>query len=128
MKKFAFLCFLGGAFALSQNAAGQFVSDATSIQTVAAAKKMKDNSWVTLEGNIVKQLREEQYLFRDSSGEIEIEIDKDKWKGRKVTPDLKIRISGEVEKEWFRSAEVDVKHIELLDSNINLQSGSVPQQ
>lgn len=124
MNKFAGLLFLGIALGLSQNAASQFVSDSTSVQTVAAVKQMKDNSWFTLEGNIVKQIRKERYLFRDQSGEIEVEIDDEKWKGRKVDPSTKVRISGKVEKDWLSSMEVEVKRIELVVSTAKAPSDS----
>jgi uncharacterized protein (TIGR00156 family) len=128
MNKFAGLLFLGVSLGLSQNASSQFVSDSTSVQTVAAVKQMKDNSWFTMEGNIVKQIREEKYLFRDQSGEVEVEIDKDKWKGRKVDPGTKVRVSGEVEKDFLSSMDVEVKRIELIDNNVKAQSGSGPPQ
>ncbi|MGH7491833.1 MAG: NirD/YgiW/YdeI family stress tolerance protein [bacterium] len=118
MNKFAAVILLGVALGLSQNAEAQFVGDTTSVQTVATVKQMKDNSWFTLEGNIVKQVREERYLFRDQSGEVEVEIDSDKWKGRKVDPGTKVRITGEVEKDFLSSMEVEVKRIELIDSNV----------
>jgi uncharacterized protein (TIGR00156 family) len=89
---------------------------------------MKDHSWFTLEGHIVKQIRKEKYLFRDQSGEVEVEIDDEKWKGRKVGPDIKVRISGKVEKEWLSSMEVEVKRIEIIDSIVKDQSGSTPPQ
>lgn len=128
MYKFASLLFIGVLLGLSQNAAAQFVGDSNSIQTVTDLKEMKDNSWFTLEGHIVKQVREEKYLFRDQSGEVEVEIDSDKWKGRKVNPETKIRISGKVEKGWLSSMEVEVKRIEIVDSNVNDQSESTPPQ
>jgi uncharacterized protein (TIGR00156 family) len=128
MNKFAGLLFLGVSLGLSQNAASQFVSDSTSVQTVAAVKKMKDNSWFTLEGNIVKQIRKERYLFRDQSGEFEVEIDDEKWKGRKVDPGTKIRIAGEVEKDWLSSMEVEVKRIELVVNTAKAQSDSTRAQ
>lgn len=128
MNKFASLLFLGVLLGLSQTAVGQFVGDANSIQTVIDLKEMKNNAWFTLEGHIVKQVREEKYLFRDQSGEVEVEIDKDKWKGRKVDPETKIRISGKVEKGWLSSMEVEVKRIELVDSTVKDQSESDPPQ
>lgn len=121
MKKLAVLLFLGVTLGSSQNAAGQFVSDSTSVHTAAAVKTMKDNSWFTLEGHIVRQVREEKYVFRDHSGELEVEIDNDKWKGRKVDPNTRVRISGKVEKEWLRSMEVEVKRIELINREIKGQ-------
>ncbi len=124
MNKLGVFLFVGVMFGLSQTAASQFVSDSTNVQTVAAIKQMDDNAWFTLEGYIVKQVREEKYVFRDQSGEIEVEIDKDKWKGRKVTPSTKIRIAGKVEKEWLRSMEVEVKRIELVDGDMKTQDRS----
>lgn len=126
MSKLAIFLFAGVLFGLAQNAASQFVSDSTNVQTVAAIKQMDDNAWFTLEGHIVKQVREEKYMFRDQSGEIEVEIDNDKWKGRKVDPGTKVRIAGKVEKEWLRSMEVEVKRIELVDGEIKAQDGSSP--
>ena len=128
MNKFAGLLLVGISLGLSQNAASQFVSDSTSVQNVAAVKQMKDNSWFTLEGHIVKQIRKERYLFRDQSGEVEVEIDDEKWKGRKVDPGTKIRISGEVEKGFLSSMEVEVKRIELVVGSANDQTGSSPPQ
>lgn len=126
MSRLAVFLFAGILFGLAQNAAGQFVSDSASVLTVATVKQMNDNAWFTLEGHIVKQVREEKYIFRDQSGEIEVEIDNDKWKGRKVDPSTKIRIAGKVEKEWLRSMEVEVKRIELVDGDIKAQDGSNP--
>lgn len=126
MSKLGVFLFVGVMLGLSQTAASQFVSDSTNVQTVAAIKQMDDNAWFTLEGHIVKQVREEKYIFRDQSGEIEVEIDKDKWKGRKVDPGTKVRIAGKVEKEWLRSMELEVKRIELVDGEIKAQDGSNP--
>ena len=121
MNKFAALLVFGLLLGFSQEAASQFVSDSSSVQTVAAVKEMKDNSWFTLEGHIVEQVRKERYVFRDQSGEIEVEIDDEKWKGRKVDPGTRIRISGEVEKDFLSSMEVEVKRIELAGDNMREQ-------
>lgn len=128
MSKFVILLSMGILLFLSQNAEAQFVGDTTSVQTVEALKKMKDNSWFTLQGHIVKQIREEVYLFRDQNGEVEVEIDSDEWKGRKVDPGTKVRISGEVEKDWLSSMEVEVKRIEIIQSGIKDQNGASPPQ
>ena len=131
MNKFAGLLLLGLLLGFSQEAASQFVSDSSSVHTVAAVKEMKDNSWFTLEGHIVKQVRKERYIFRDQSGEVEVEIDDEKWKGRKVDPGTKIRISGEVEKDFLSSMDIEVKRIELVAHNEGKaqdEAGSSPGQ
>ena len=64
--------------------------------TVDEAKNLPNNSWVILTGNIVNALRDENYTFRDSSGEITLEIDWKIWRGLSVDVSDRIEISGEV--------------------------------
>jgi len=45
------------------------------IDTVKAALSAKDNRYVELTGYIVKSLEKEDYLFKDDTGEIQIDID-----------------------------------------------------
>ena len=55
--------------------------------SVAQLKDVADDQWVTLEGKLVKHLGGENYLFRDDSGEVEVEVDGDVWRGTEVGPD-----------------------------------------
>jgi len=81
---------------------------------VAKALKMNDRSYVTLQGNIEKQLSDDSYLFKDSTGSITVEIDKDKWLGQNVTPKDKIEISGQIEKK-FNYIKMDVYSVRKLN-------------
>jgi uncharacterized protein (TIGR00156 family) len=74
---------------------------------------MNDDEKIILEGYMIKQVKSEHYLFKDKSGEIEIEVDDEDFRGVKVTPEIKIRIIGEVDKDWS-STTIDVDHIELV--------------
>ncbi|QIQ21909.1 YgiW/YdeI family stress tolerance OB fold protein [Zophobihabitans entericus] len=78
--------------------------------TVEAAKQLADDSRVTLTGYIVQHLRGENYLFKDDTGTINIEIDHKRWRGLTVTPEDKVQIYGEVDKDRD-STEIDVKSI-----------------
>lgn len=80
------------------------------VTAVAALKDLPDDSRVTLEGYIEKQVRREHYIFRDASGKIEVEIDDDVWRGVDVTPSDKVRLNAEIDKDWG-TTEVDVKNI-----------------
>lgn len=84
-------------------------SDAKQV-TIAQAKGMKDNAWVTLQGNIAKKIGGEKYLFRDHTGNIEVEIDKDKWNGQDVSPKDLVVISGKLDKDRH-GVKVDVEHL-----------------
>lgn len=90
--------------------AGPISSAATS---VAEAKKKWDDAWVVLEGNIIRQIGHELYEFRDNSGTVYVEIDHKYWMGQSVSPTDKVRIEGEVDRDWG-SMNIDVKNIHVL--------------
>ncbi|MCA6942502.1 YgiW/YdeI family stress tolerance OB fold protein [Pectobacterium polaris] len=92
---------------------GGFTDSQSSLTTVDKAKDLRDDSWVTLRGNIEKRLGDENYLFRDSTGTMEVEIDHKRWNGQMVSPTDKVEISGELDKE-FNAVGVDVKQIRKL--------------
>jgi uncharacterized protein (TIGR00156 family) len=85
--------------------------------TVSQAKSLPDDSLVTLTGTIVQALRGEKYTFRDSTGDITIEIDRDLWSllGISVGVNDRVEIRGYVDVEGRnRIAEIDVKYIGKL--------------
>lgn len=82
--------------------------------TVAQAKQMRDDAKVTLRGVIVKQLGDEKYLFKDSTGEITIEIDDDDWNGITVGANDQIEIYGEIDKDW-NSVQIDVDSVRKVN-------------
>jgi uncharacterized protein (TIGR00156 family) len=94
----------------SSQSQGGFVGPNVSNTTVEKAKGLRDDSWVVLEGSIVRKVGKELYEFRDASGSVNVDIDDDVWGGLTVTPKDKIRIEGEVDKDW-NSVEIDVKRI-----------------
>ncbi len=81
--------------------------------TVAAVKDLPDDTDVVLEGNVIRQLRREHYLFRDATGEIEVEIDDKESQGIDFTPATRLRLTGEVDRERD-SVSVDVEHLEIV--------------
>jgi len=107
------LVFIGVGM-LAATASAQFKDPgASGMSSVAEAKKAKDETWHTLEGNIVKQLSSEHYTFRDATGEIDIEVDEDVWAGQEVTPETRVRITGEVDRD-FRSVSFEVDTLERV--------------
>lgn len=84
--------------------------------TVSEAKKLPDDSIVVLTGNIVAQVpgSDDNYIFRDSTGEIRVDIDHKYFRGQHVTPQNTVRISGEVDKDLGKAPEIDVKQVEVL--------------
>lgn len=85
------------------------------IHTVLEAEKAKDGQQIVLEGYLVKQLEDEHYLFKDASGEIEVEIDDDVFQDRNVNPTTKIRIQGELENSFFTGQSIEVDIMEIIN-------------
>lgn len=93
---------------------GGFQGPGVDLTTVQNALTMKDDASVRLVGHIEKSLGDEKYTFKDSTGEIIVEIDNDLWQGRTVTPNDSVEISGEVDKEWAGKSKIDVDTLKVL--------------
>jgi uncharacterized protein (TIGR00156 family) len=90
--------------------------------TVAEAKELEDNVKVVLEGLIIEDLGGETYRFKDGTGEIDLEIDKDAWKKREMDSDQLVRVYGEINRE-DDSIEVEVKKIK--DAKVKLDKAEI---
>lgn len=84
-------------------------ANATPATTVAEALTLNDDANVVLTGKIVNNLGDEEYTFRDATGDIIIEIDDEDWNGVKITPEDTIEINGEVDKDINEPVKIDVK-------------------
>ena len=85
-----------------------------SATTVKEALKLRDDSWVVLQGRIVASLGDEKYTFQDATGTVTVEIDDDNWRGITVTPETIIEISGELDKEMFEATKIDVRSFRVI--------------
>lgn len=92
--------------------------------SVAQLKDVADDNWVTLEGKLVKHLGGENYMFRDATGEVEVEVDQDVWRGTEVGPDDVIRIRGEVDHSWNKT-EVEVESLEKVGAAPQSKGGFI---
>ncbi len=100
---------------------------APNVKTVAEAEKAAEDTRVTLTGRITAKVRSESYRFKDDTGELEAEIEEELWQGRKLTPDMPIRISGVVDREpWGVTVEVD--SLEIIPTDTASKEGDVKKQ
>ena len=100
-----------------QGAGGfQGPTSAVTVDTVAKAQKSQDETPVTLTGTILERIAggDDKYTFRDSSGQIVVEIDEELFLGRSVTPQTKVRLYGKVDKEMMKTTKIDVKRLDIL--------------
>lgn len=93
--------------------AGGFIGPSGAVTTVANAKSLRDDTWVTLRGKITERISDDLYKFQDASGVINVDIDHKRWNGVTVGPQDTVEIQGEVDKDW-NSVEIDVKQIRKI--------------
>jgi uncharacterized protein (TIGR00156 family) len=81
--------------------------------TVAEALETRPGTYATLAGTITTHLGEEYYRFEDDTGSIRVEIRDGLWRGRRVGPEDRVRLSGEVDRSlaggrylWVTGLEV----------------------
>lgn len=89
---------------------GGFTGPSGNKATVKEAKTFSDDTWVTLTGKIEKRVGGDDYLFRDGTDSVQVEISDKRWKGQTVTPQDTVELQGKVDKDWD-SIEIDVKRI-----------------
>lgn len=102
MKKqlfFMTLCATAMNVQAEREAGGFSGPDARELVSVVDALSMPDDSNVRLSGHIVKTIGDEKYEFRDVTGILVLEIDDEDWLGLNVSPDTKVEIAGEVDRE-----------------------------
>ena len=120
MKKFVLASILAlsatsafAGFNAEPQAKGGFQSnDQGQVLSVKEALKAKDNSMLTLTGNITKQIDNDEYLFTDGTEQIKLEIKDRVWNGLNIGPEDKIRVYGKLDNEAFEKAELEVIRVE----------------
>ena len=84
--------------------------------TVTQAIDLPNNSWVIINGNIIHALPGGiNYTFRDSSGDVTVEIDRRVWRGLNITPSDMIQIQGEISKN---SNSVLIKVLAIVTAEV----------
>ena len=84
------------------------------IKTISQVKDAQDDAAVELTGYITTSLGDDDYMFKDNTGEIKVEIDHKDWNGVNATPTTKLKIRGEVDKDWSERT-IDVNAVALAN-------------
>jgi uncharacterized protein (TIGR00156 family) len=83
--------------------------------TVAQARNARVDTYVTVTGTIVAHLREDYFIFRDSTGEIRVEIEPEVWRNREVGPDTTVRLLAEVDRNAAGTVYLWVQSLEIVN-------------
>lgn len=102
----------GGLSGNAQAPLGGFTGPMT-VVTAEHAKTLGNDTKVTLQGQIESHLGGKNYLFKDASGTVPIEVDSKHWQGQSVSPQDRVQIDGEVERKRG-STTIEVEHLRKL--------------
>jgi len=84
------------------------------VMTIEEVRGLSDNSPVIVRGYLLRQNGENSYVFQDSTGTINVEIDEQDWGGMNVSPSDYVEIWGEVDKNGVSMIEIDVSAMKKL--------------
>ena len=86
------------------------------VVSIAQAHKMKDETGVTLRGQIVKQraAQSDEFELRDKTGSIMIDVDDDHWKRLKLKAGDRVEVWGEVDTHRNKPTDIEVIQIERV--------------
>lgn len=74
-----------------------------------------DDRPVVLTGNLLRQTGRETYVFKDATGEIQVEIDREDFPaGKPLDATTQVIIEGEVDARVLRAPEIDVERLRLV--------------
>ncbi|MFC0179803.1 NirD/YgiW/YdeI family stress tolerance protein [Thorsellia kenyensis] len=94
---------------------GKNASNSVNNQTVKSLlDNPVDDTRVLLEGYITEKVRNEKYLFSDGTGTIRVEIDDKDFPSQPVDEKTKVKIYGDLEKDFLESPEIDVDFMEII--------------
>jgi len=88
-------------------------SDSYEKTTVVKLKKLDKGTSVTLTGNIIKKLKNNIYIFKDSTSQVNVKISSKLIKGLTITPEVSVTISGELDK--FMRAGIGSSNTIIVD-------------
>lgn len=89
------------------------VTDNQQLSTTHQLAQLSTGTWVTLQGNILRQTGKNTWILRDRVGTVQLRIEADVWQGQEVKPDDLISVNGTLLRHG-KSLLVDVKKLHLL--------------
>lgn len=87
---------------------------AKNVVNVQQIAKLKDETGVTLTGQITKHVKSDHYEFKDTTGVINLEIDDDLWRAAGLKVGDHVRAVGEVDTHRYKPTDIEVVKIEKI--------------
>lgn len=114
MKKISMIAIMGVIASVGAYAGPNDTNNMMEVVTVEQVRNMTDNSPVIIQGYLLRKNGENSYVFQDTTGTINLEIDEEDWGGITVTPNDFVEVWGEVDRNGSSMIEVDVSAMKKL--------------
>lgn len=119
MKQMLLVVFLTSTMFAPASWAGQREADTLREATqntvsIAQAKRLADETAVTVSGVIVKRVKGDHFKLKDSSGTIEIDVDDEVWKPLNLKAGDQVSVVGEVENRGGQNPIIDVEKLQKI--------------
>lgn len=88
--------------------------DEVEVTTIIEARELPDDTKIILEGYVIENVRDEYYIFRDDTDQIELEIKNHHWLDREMDTEQLVRIHAEIDRD-DDEFEIEVKELEFLE-------------
>ncbi len=107
-----------GLALLSSNAMAANTAKTTTkpVSKISDVKAMPDDTEVVIQGVIVQSLGDENYLVKDDSGTVNIEIDEDLVQGNTITPEAEVLITATVDQEG-NVTSLEAEEVQFVPAN-----------
>ncbi|MDD2744469.1 MAG: NirD/YgiW/YdeI family stress tolerance protein [Rhodocyclaceae bacterium] len=107
------------SFSLVTDAVAQYVgpSNNPSYKSISdVLKNPVDDMEAVLEGTLSKKIGKSKYMFSDGVAEIRVEIDSKHFPvSTLISEKTRVRLHGEIEKDFMESPEIDVKQVTVIN-------------
>ena len=107
-----------GLALLSSNAMAADTAKTTTkpVSKISDVKAMPDDTEVVIQGVIVQSLGDENYLVKDDSGTVNIEIDEDLVQGNTITPEAEVLITATVDQDG-NVTSLEAEEVQFMPAN-----------
>ena len=109
---------IGGIALFSHNvmATNAAQTDNKPVSKISDVNNLPDDAEVVIQGVIVQDLGDDNYLLKDDSGTVNIEIDEDLVQGNTITPEAMVLITATVDKDGDVTS-LEAEEVEFLPDN-----------
>ena len=107
-----------GLALLSSNAMAANTAKTTTkpVSKISDVKAMPDDTEVVIQGVIVQSFGDENYLVKDDSGTVNIEIDEDLVQGNTITPEAEVLITATVDQD-DNVTSLEAEEVQFMPAN-----------